>query len=151
MKQKSITKLNKKITSLDSLIKVENTIPIAKSEFDELKNKLDSHGHSRFNTIKVQSGTESMDAANSNWNLINKSTAKPNGASIRMPVIFKEGFKKRPEVITSFYNLSYSKDFNTNISVEATNVTEKGFTISVKAWGGTNVFGVGINWIAYTK
>ncbi|MEQ9437492.1 MAG: H-type lectin domain-containing protein [Cyclobacteriaceae bacterium] len=95
-------------------------------------------------SIRIQSGSFSIDQSNPDWTL-NEQT------QLTIPVNFNVQFEKTPRVTTSIYSLSASKDFNTNVSVSTANVTNNSFQIEINIWGGTQLFGIGVSWIAHTE
>ena len=103
--------------------------------------------HKTKNEPKIQSGSVSIDGNDPMWTLTKNQTEK---AAQIIPVRFDGSFEAVPRVITSLYSISASKDYNSNISVTYDNVTVTGFDIHINVWGGTEIYGIGVSWIAHT-
>ncbi|KAB2838844.1 MAG: hypothetical protein F9K45_10820 [Melioribacteraceae bacterium] len=64
-------------------------------------------------------------------------------------VKFEPGFDKMPTVIMSVNKLDSSKDDNIRYDVSADAVSRDGFTIKIKTWGNSKIYGIGGGWIAF--
>ena len=68
-----------------------------------------------------------------------------------MYVKFEKGFEKTPSIILGVNKLDSSKDTNTRFEVMADGVSRDGFTIKIKTWSDSKIFGIGGNWIAFPE
>lgn len=58
-------------------------------------------------------------------------------------------FAKVPKVHVMLNSIDTDQAVNTRISVQATSVTQSGFSVEVSTWADSKVYGVGVSWIAY--
>lgn len=58
-------------------------------------------------------------------------------------------FAKVPKVHVMLNQIDTDQAVNTRISVQATSVTQSGFSVEVSTWANSKVYGVGVSWIAY--
>ena len=66
-----------------------------------------------------------------------------------MYVKFEKGYEKVPSVIVSVNKLDASKETNARFEISAEAISRDGFTIKIKTWSDSKIFGIGGNWIAF--
>ena len=64
-------------------------------------------------------------------------------------VKFEPGFDKMPTIIMNVNKLDCSKEDNIRYDVSSDAVSRDGFTIKIKTWGNTKIYGIGGGWIAF--
>jgi hypothetical protein len=69
----------------------------------------------------------------------------------QIEITFATPFESKPEIAIAVSSLDASKDTNLRYSVKAIGVSRDGFTLQVKTWDDSKIFGIGGTWIAYTN
>lgn len=96
----------------------------------------------------IQSGVDAHSANEASWGLY----ADSGPRSFQSNVTFSTPFPKVPQVIVGLNKLDSKDDgTTTRFTVDVSNVTTTGFTITYSTWAGSWVYAVGVSWIAYVK
>ena len=69
----------------------------------------------------------------------------------QIEITFATPFESKPEIVISVSSLDASKETNLRYSVKAIGVSRDGFTLQVKTWDDSKIFGIGGTWMAYTN
>lgn len=80
-----------------------------------------------------------------NWNLWDGTGER----RFRHHVDFSQSFSEVPQVVTSIDMLDIAENHNSRLRVKAENITQEGFDAVICTWADTQVWGVGVNWVAY--
>lgn len=95
----------------------------------------------------IKSGEFSADYTKAGFSLHeNKGTR-----TFDMDINFDKSFGEMPNVFVSVTTVDADVKDNVRFKVEARGQSRDGFTIKVTTWGESKIFGIGGNWLAYSK
>ncbi len=66
-------------------------------------------------------------------------------------VKFEKGFDKMPSVILSVTKMDANKETNLRFDVTADAISRDGFTIKIKTWSDSRIYGVAGGWVAVAE
>jgi len=95
----------------------------------------------------VQSAAFSMDKTTKDFSL-------DNGKGDRIAQIeitFPTPFDSKPEIVIAVSSVDAAKETNLRYSAKAIGISRDGFTLQVKTWDDSKIFGIGGSWIAYAN
>jgi outer membrane protein OmpA-like peptidoglycan-associated protein len=93
---------------------------------------------------QVQTGTYKFDKKLADYTL-----DKPGGDRVvQMEVNFPKPFDVKPEVMVTVNFIDADKGANNRFEVKTISVSRDGFTIQVKTWSDTKIYGIGGDWMA---
>jgi hypothetical protein len=98
-------------------------------------------------SAQIQSGSWSSSTADPSFNL----NTNTGDRSMTIEVNYDKPFDVKPKVILSVTNFDGDKAFNLRYSVEVLSVSRDGFTIKIKTWADSKIFGISGYWLAYTE
>jgi hypothetical protein len=62
---------------------------------------------------------------------------------------FKESFSKTPQIVIGISYLDIVEGSSHRIQVYAKDITIHGFSVEIKTWADTHIWGAGAGWLAY--
>lgn len=95
--------------------------------------------------MQIRSGQAYYDQTIGGWNLLNGDGIR----EYRTTISFKEVFEKEPTVMVALSGLDIIKNHNARVKVYVDNVTNRDFTLCIHTWSDSEIYGVGVSWIAY--
>lgn len=98
-------------------------------------------------TAQIQSGSWATQAGEASYNL----NSNTGDRAVTIEVNFDKPFDVKPKVILSVTQLDADKAFNPRYNVEVLSVSRDGFTIKVRTWADSKIFGISGYWLAYTE
>jgi len=95
----------------------------------------------------IQTGTAWYDVVNTpEWNL----NAGIGDRSVRTPDIpFNPPFSQPPHVVLALAGVDSERTANLRVALEPHDIEPGEFSIKIKTWHDTALYGVGVAWIAY--
>lgn len=97
--------------------------------------------------VKIQSGVWSVNPSVTGYSL----DKNAGDRTVTLNIEFPKPFEVKPTVIISISQIDVDKNFNGRYNVEPISVSRDGFTLSVKTWADSRVYGLSGYWIAYTE
>jgi len=98
-------------------------------------------------SAQTQSGQWATNAAESGYNL----NTNTGDRAMTIEVAFKNPYEVKPKVILSVTSLDADKGVNNRYNVEVLSVSRDGFTVKIKTWADSKIFGISGYWLAYTE
>lgn len=106
-------------------------------------------------SIMIQSGQYIVGSTgHPDWNLYPPATGSPRSSQYR--IAFQNPFKSSPHInlgITALdtQNNGGNNGVNTRVKVTATKIDNEGFSILFETWSDSSVWGISVDWLAYTN
>ena len=66
-------------------------------------------------------------------------------------VNFTKPFEVKPKVILSVTQIDGDKAFNQRYNVEVLSVSRDGFTVKIRTWADSKIYGISGYWLAYSE
>jgi hypothetical protein len=98
-------------------------------------------------TAQIQSGSWASTAGDPSYNLNTNSGDR----SMTIEVSYNKPFEVKPKVILSVTHFDGDKAFNLRYNVEVLSVSRDGFTIKIRTWSDSKIYGISGYWLAYTE
>ena len=98
-------------------------------------------------SAQTQSGQWSSTASDPGYTL-DKNTGE---RTVTIEVNFNNPYETKPKVILSVTHVDTDKGFNTRYNVEVLSVSRDGFTVKIRTWSDSKVFGISGYWLAYVE
>jgi hypothetical protein len=98
-------------------------------------------------SAQTQSGQWSSTASDPGFTL-DKNTGE---RTVTIEVDFKSPYEAKPKVMISVTHVDTDKGFNTRYNVEVISVSRDGFTVKIRTWSDSKVFGISGYWLAYVE
>lgn len=98
-------------------------------------------------SAQTQSGSWSTTAGAPGYNLDTNTGER----SMTIEVNYLKPFEVKPKVIISVTHIDGDKAFNLRYNVEVLSVSRDGFTVKIRTWADSKVYGISGYWLAYTE
>ncbi len=97
-------------------------------------------------SAQTQSGTWTTKVGDPGYNLDTNTGER----AMTVEVNFTKPFEVKPKVILSVTQMDSDKGFNLRYNVEVLSISRDGFTVKIRTWADTKIFGISGYWLAYT-
>jgi len=95
--------------------------------------------------MEVESGQMWATKDDPQWTLLEGTGER----TYKKHINFKKSFGKPPNVVLGITFTDFINDSNHRIMVKPKNITVDGFTIEIRTWSTTHIYGAGVDWLAY--
>ena len=95
--------------------------------------------------MRIENGRMWANKENPEWCLL-------EGEGVRTydkHIDFSESFSEPPKVVLGITYTDFINDSAHRIQAYTKDITVHGFSIEIKTWGDTHIWGAGVNWLAY--
>jgi hypothetical protein len=96
---------------------------------------------------QIQSGNWTTKVGDPGYNLDNNTGER----SMTVEVNFTKPFEVKPKVILSVTQIDGDKAFNQRYNVEVLSVSRDGFTVKIRTWADSKIYGISGYWLAYSE
>ncbi|MFZ1518914.1 MAG: H-type lectin domain-containing protein [Ignavibacteriaceae bacterium] len=98
-------------------------------------------------SAQTQSGTWSTKAGDSGYNLDTNTGER----AMTIEVDFDKPYDVKPKVMLSVTQMDGDKTFNQRFNVEVLSVSRDGFTVKIRTWADSKIYGISGYWLSYTN
>jgi hypothetical protein len=98
-------------------------------------------------SAQTQSGQWSTSIGANGYNLHENTGER----AMTIEVDFEKPYEVKPKVMLSVTQLDADKGVNTRYNVEVLSVSRDGFTVKIRTWADSKIFGISGYWLAYTE
>ena len=127
----------------ESILDIIQSIQELKKTVSDLKKGQSGH--------MIQSGAWEILDGWKNSNEISKEVSEHSDRELEETITFDKPFLKKPEIHVGLSHIDTdSANHHVRISVTTADITKEGFTLKIKTWVVSRIFGFKVEWLAYT-
>lgn len=120
---------------------VKTELESSKAELTDINRKLETT-----NSLRIEHGVWEGTAENTpGWSILNGDGKRV----FRDSILFKQGFSEPPKVVIGISYFDIIRKANSRLNVKVAKIDKNGFYFHLQTYWDTQIWAVGVNWLAY--